>query len=98
MDVSLETPLTSEHDRHVAISCHCMSGKGETEVEDLSKGASEQLNQAADQAKEAAGEAASGAIEQAQSQAQDAASGAMEQAQDAAGEAIEQAKDILPGS
>jgi hypothetical protein len=36
-----------------------MPGKGETEVEDLTKGASEQLNQAADQAKEAA----SGAME-----------------------------------
>src|SRR5215813_5251413 len=75
--------------------CHCMPGKGETEVEDLSKGASEQLNQASDQAKDAAGdamnqaqEAASGAVEQAQRQAQDAASGAMEQAQDAAGNAI----------
>jgi hypothetical protein len=34
-----------------------MPGEGETEVEDLSKGASEQLNQAADQAKDAAGDA-----------------------------------------
>ena len=51
-----------------------MPGKGETEVEDLTKGASEQLDQAADQAKDAA----SGAMEQ-QGQVQEAASGAMEQ-------------------
>jgi hypothetical protein len=44
----------------------------ETEVEDLSTGASEQLNQAADQAKDAAG----GALDR----AQEAASGAMERA------------------
>jgi hypothetical protein len=50
-----------------------MPGKGETEVEDLTKGASEQLNQAADQAKDAAGDA--------MNQAQEAASGAMEQAE-----------------
>jgi hypothetical protein len=56
-DVLLEKPLTSGQGRHVAIPCHCMPGKGETEVEDLSKGASEQLNQAVDQAKDAAGEA-----------------------------------------
>jgi hypothetical protein len=78
-------------------------------VEDLTKGASEQLNQAAEQAKDAASgameqaqgqvqEATSGAMEQAQSQAQDAASGAMEQAQDAVGDTIDKAKDILPGS
>jgi len=75
--------------------------EGEAAMEDLTKGASEQVNQAADQAKDAA----SGAMDQAQDaasgamdQAKDAASDAMDQAKDAAGEAVEKAKDILPGS
>src|SRR5262245_59945658 len=76
-------------------------GEGEAAMEDLTKGVSEQVNQAADQAKDAA----SGAMDQAQDaasgamdQAKDAASSAMDQASDAAGEAVEKAKDVLSGS
>ncbi len=77
---------------------HGLPEKGETAMEDLTKAASEQMGQAADQAKEAASGAMEQAQEQVQEQAQEAAGSAMEQAQNAAGDALNKAKDLLGGS
>jgi uncharacterized protein YjbJ (UPF0337 family) len=101
LDTSLRARRTGVCERGSSDALPVYVLEGEAAMEDLTKGASEQVGQAADQAKDAA----SGAMEQAQDaassamdQAQDAASGAMDQAKDAAGEALDKAKDILPGS